>query len=280
MADQNYYAVVVIYNKKIEESLTCSLLRKIVGHDIQIIVVDNSTKPNENKTVCEKFGWIYLSEGKNSGLSKAYNMALDYLIGKSGCVIWFDDDSHVTQKYFDELDSILKTTDADIVAPVIMAQNGKIYSPNEARFFKNKQLKKPEGHIKMSRFNAINSCTAVRLSVYSDYRYDERLFLDQVDHNFFRDQRLLKRKFYKMNTVIHHNFSLKSKMSSMDKLKTRYRIMIPDFLIYCSQNPWTLRLGKVKVFGWGVRESVKYKDWKFLIWCMKEANKALKAQKL
>lgn len=280
MADQQYYAVVVIYNKKIEESLTCSLLKKIVGYDIQIIIVDNSTKTNENSSVCKKFGWIYLSEGKNLGLSKAYNLVLDYLKGKEGCVIWFDDDSHVTQKYFDELDSVLKSTDADIIAPVIMAQNGKIYSPNEARFFKNKQLKRPDGHIKMCKFNAINSCTAVRLSVYSDYRYDERLFLDQVDHNFFRDQRRLKRSFYKMDTVIRHNFSLKNKMGSIDKLKARYRIMIPDFLIYCSKNPWTLQLGKVKVLGWGIRESVKYKNWKFLVWCIKEANRALKAQKL
>ena len=278
----DYFAVVVVYNQSVDDSDTCKLLREIKNYNITVVIVDNSIRENNNKVLCEKYGWVYLTKGGNVGLSKGYNMALDYLADKveDGCVIWFDDDSHITQGYFDELNCILINTDAEIIAPVIIAQNGKIYSPNESRFFKNKQLRKSSDSLNLKRFNAINSCTAVRLSVFQNYRYDERIFLDQVDHNFFRDQRSQDRRFYKMKAIINHNFSLKSKMPSMDAVKNRYSVMIPDFFVYCSKSKTTLLLGKIKVFGWGIRESYKYRDWSFLTWCLQEAKKTIKEKGL
>jgi hypothetical protein len=271
MNNHEYYTVVVIYNQTVDNSTTCENIKKIKGHKINNIIVDNSTKENNNSAICKKNGWVYLSQGKNIGLSKGYNLALDYLKGKSGVVIWFDDDTNVTQEYFDELDKIVTQTDSEIIAPVILAQNGKIYSPNEARFLKNRQLRRATDKLNMQKFNAINSCTAVRLTVYEEYRYNERLFLDQVDHNFFDDQRNKNRSFYKMDTVINHDFSLKGRMKDMESLKNRYRIMIPDFLVYCSKGKLRLLLGWVKIFGWGIREAVKYRDWSFMMWCIREA---------
>ena len=165
-------------------------------------------------------------------------------------MIWFDDDTNVTQEYFDTLEQNAKEfKDFDIFVPIIQGQDGKYWSPNEARFFKNKQIKTYEQYIPNEKINAINSCLAVRLDVYNSYRYDEALFLDQVDHNFFYDQRKLKRKVKILNVVIHHNFSTKSKMKNVDSLKTRYRIMIPDFLTYSSKTK-RYYLGLLKVAGW------------------------------
>jgi GT2 family glycosyltransferase len=130
---------------------------------------------------------MYLNMGGNVGLSKAYNRVLDKLKGKNGIIIWFDDDTNITQEYFDELaKNADKRNDIDIFAPIICGQDGKFYSPNEARFFKNKQLKNENDELNMKKFNAINSCTAVRLRVYENYRYNEKIFLDQVDHIFLR----------------------------------------------------------------------------------------------
>lgn len=266
------YSIVVLYNISITESTSCTYLRTINYPYNHVIVVDNSTIDNNNDVICKKLGWTYISMNGNKGLSKAYNKALDSLRGKQGCVIWFDDDTNVTREYFVQLQMALaEHPECSIFVPVIQGQDKKFWSPNEARFFKNKQLKKVNQSIQNSKFNAINSCTAVRLDVYKNYRYDERLFLDQIDHSFFRDQRRLNRKFYKLPIIIQHNFSLKNRKTSIDSLKKRYEIMIPDFLTYCGDTQSQRVLAMVKVFGWGVRESIKYKDWSFLIWCIKKA---------
>lgn len=271
---EKLYAAVVMYNSEITDSETCKNLVNIKNHDIIPIIVDNSTVSNKNKYLCAKRGWHYISMNGNKGLSRAYNSVLDYLQSKSGIVIWFDDDTNVTQEYFDVLEkSILAHEECSVFVPVMQGQDGKFWSPNKARFFKNKQMKSLGDTIPNSQFNAINSCTAVKLNVYNDYRYNEKLFLDQVDHNFFEDQRNLRRKFCKMNIVIQHNFSTRNLEDNIDKIKPRYKIMIPDFLTFCSKNRIRYTLGVVKVLGWGVRESIRYKDVSFLFWCVGEIRK-------
>lgn len=276
-----YYAVVVIYNKSIKESITLKNLKDIKNHNIVRVVVDNSTLENINEHLCKEEGYIYLSMHGNVGLSKAYNKVLDYLKNKEGVVVWFDDDTNITQEYFDKLDvEINNRTDVSIFTPIIQGQDNKFWSPNEARFFKNKQLKNSEDTIKNTNFNAINSCTAVRLEIYKNYRYDERLFLDQIDHSFFYDMRKKKIKFCKIDVIIKHNFSLKNKYASIEFIKKRYEIMIPDFLVYCSKNICKLFLGIIKVLGWGIREGLRYKNPTFIFWCLNKVVKTIRDEKL
>lgn len=272
-----FYAVIVLYNLNLDKSVTYNNLKKIKGHDIRIIVADNSTEKNSNELLCMNNNCMYLNMGGNVGLSKAYNRVLDKLKGKNGIIIWFDDDTNISQEYFDELaKNEYERNDIDIFAPIICGQDGKFYSPNEARFFKNKQLKNANDELNMKKFNAINSCTAVRLRVYENYRYNEKIFLDQVDHNFFEDQRELNRTFFKIPIVIDHNFSLKTKQESINKCWKRYEIMIPDFLMYCSRSKTRSYLGVIKVMGWGIRESINYKNPIFILWCINKIFRTIK----
>ncbi|MDT2602298.1 glycosyltransferase [Enterococcus hulanensis] len=275
---QNFFAVVVLYNCTVTDSQTIKNLANVVEHEIEIIVVDNSTLDNNNSDLCKKEGWYYISMGGNVGLPKAYNTVLDYLIPSfDGIVIWFDDDSNITQEYFDTLEfEISDNPETDVFVPVIQGQDGKLWSPNRYRFFRNKQLSDMSDTINNDEFNAINSCTAVRLKVYSNYRYDERLFLDQVDHSFFKEMRSRNTIFKKMNCKISHNFSLKSTMDSLDHVKKRYEIMIPDFIVFSSESKKTLYLAYIKVFGWGVREARRYNNIGFIFWCLKQAARVQK----
>ena len=75
----------------------------------------------------------------------------------------------------------------DVFVPVIYGQNGVIYSPNEVGWLKGKYISSPEQKIPQNKFNAINSCLAVRLRVYKEYMYDENLFMDCVDTISFSD---------------------------------------------------------------------------------------------
>ena len=111
------YAFVVLYNMAVNGSKTCEALEHIVGHDIRVLVIDNSTRDLGNEAVCGGLGWHYLSMHGNAGLSKAYNIGLDLLKsrGDEGIVILLDDDSNVTQEYFDELEADLRDhPDVDI----------------------------------------------------------------------------------------------------------------------------------------------------------------------
>ena len=276
-ANNVFYTVVVVFNMSVNDSITIENLKGIKAHTINIIVVDNSVKEFNNKDICRVNNWSYISMNGNAGLSKAYNAALDYLKNKQGMVIWFDDDTDVTQEYFDELGkSTYRYLDCDIFVPIIQGQDGKFWSPNEYHYLRNKQLKNIYQEINDKRFNAINSCAAVRLSVYENYRYTEKLFLDQVDHQFFEDQRRMNRKFKKMDIVIHHNFSIKGRMKSIEDVKNRYAIMIPDFLIFCSKTTLRYILGWIKIICWGIKESFRYKNIKFFIWCIKTTLKESK----
>lgn len=265
------YAVVVIYNQNISESLTCSQLMEIRNHNIRIIIVDNSTEETSNENECRRRQWIYISMNGNAGLSKAYNKVLNFLdLEEDATIVWLDDDSNITQEYFDVLESNLNANkEYSIFVPVIQGQDGKYWSPNEYHFIKNRQLKSPEQRIKPTRFNAINSCTAVRTTVYRNYRYNENLFLDQIDHNFFEDQRNRMIKCKKMNVIIQHNFSTRSKQNIIS-LKRRYKTMIPDFLTFHRKSILRYYLAWIKIFGWGCRGFLSCRDISFIGWCVKQ----------
>ena len=274
MPTNNIYAVIVLYNTSLTDSITCQNLLKIKNHKIHTIIVDNSVKKNNNDQLSNKLNFTYLSMHGNVGLSKAYNKVLDYLQGKDGLVIWFDDDTNVTQEYFDKLEeAVNQNSQVDVFVPIIMGQDKKFWSPNKARFFKNKQIKSINEKIDNSDFNAINSCTAVRLRDYKSYRYNEKLFLDHVDQNFFDEQRKLNRKFFVLKTVIHHNFSLKKKNISEKDLEKRYKLRISDFKTYCLIQNKSLFLCKTKILLWGLRETVNTRRMETINFFMKELGK-------
>lgn len=271
-----YYAIIVLYNKSVTDSQTINNLKGISGYNIKKIILDNSTIPNDNAELCRQQGIIYLDMEGNVGLSKAYNKALDYLTDSTGVVIWFDDDTDVTKEYFITLNNaIINNPDVSIFTPLIRGQDGKFWSPNSVGVLKNKQLKNRYEKIYNNKFNAINSCTAVRLDIYKNYRYNESLFLDQVDHNFFYDMRKKGINCMKIDVIINHNFSLKNKHTSIENIKKRYKIMVPDFLMYSNKSKRMFLIGKIKVIGWGVREAIKYKNFSFILWIIKEMNSAL-----
>lgn len=107
---------------------------------------------------------------------------------------------------------------------------------------------------------------------YMLFHYNEKLFLDQVDHNFCEDQRNAERKFMKMNVVIQHSFSTKETQKTMAELKARYSIMIPDFVVYSQKTRIRRALCSIKVIGWGIREGIRNRQPLFIFWCIRELN--------
>lgn len=226
----NVVAVIVVYNKKVEDSITCKNILNSSDNSLGILVVDNSTTDLGNKEYCANKGIEYISMDGNKGLSKAYNAAVNACMGKDAIVL-FDDDTEVTEDYFDKLDVALNAyPDVDIFAPIIYGQDGVIYSPNEYNFMRSKFIASPDQEVAQEKFNAIASCLAIRMRVFDNYRFNEKLFVDQVDQNFFYDQRERNAKFKKIDAKILQNFYQRGENLTPEAGWRRLRLRIIDIM--------------------------------------------------
>lgn len=223
-------ATIVIYNKSIENSITCKNILSFNEDLIEILIVDNSTSNYGNKAYCENKNIKYISMGGNQGLSKAYNAAIDLSKDKD-VIILFDDDTDVTKQYFEQLQIALDSNpDVDIFAPIIYGQDGVIYSPNRYNFMRSQYIQEISQEIPQEEFNAIASCLAIRMRVFQNYRFNEKLFVDQVDQNFFYDQRKKNKKFMKLNVEIKQNFYQRGLKLSAESGWKRLRLRIIDIM--------------------------------------------------
>lgn len=177
-------ALVVVYNIRLDECLTLSTIRN--APDVDIYVADNSTRDMGNKALAEQAGYRYVDMGGNKGLSRAYNAVIDGLEKDDSLICLFDDDTAVDGRYFDVLRTQASTHEGiSLFAPVVKDARG-ILSPCVFKGLRGRRVNAlselPDGGV-----SVINSGLAIRLKVFGNYRYDERLFLDFVDHAFIRD---------------------------------------------------------------------------------------------
>ncbi|MBU5370986.1 glycosyltransferase family 2 protein [Enterococcus avium] len=266
------YFVVVLYNKKILESVT---IKNILESTLKnsLIIIDNSSDEKiikKNKGVV-KDQYTYISNnGDNLGLSKSYNKALDYIFRhldfKNHYVCWLDDDTKLEKNFFLELLSEIDKANYDVLVPIIKGQNNIIYSPNESGLIKNHLLESKEiCQRRFKRFNAINSCLTVKLDYYSNYRYDERLFLDQIDQLFFDFLRTQAFKYKVIDVVVDQNFSQRE-LNLDESYLQRFRIRTQDILTYghvSSAN--SLGLSYLKNILLGIQFSMKTKNIHFSV---------------
>lgn len=221
------YAILVLYNKHYQDSLT---FKSILGKGVDVIICDNSTK-NYNNDSCKHVSTVsYINMGGNSGLSKAYNKAIDF-IGKQDCYIClFDDDTKVPEDYFEEVKKVIVEQKADVYLPVVYDEVG-LLSPNIMKKYSCKRAKSLE--CLNQDISGINSGMVINAKIFSEYRYNENLFLDFVDHNFIKDIknqggliRIMK------NIVLNQKFSANS--VDEESVKHRYQILKKDIKVFYS----------------------------------------------
>lgn len=274
----NIFPVIVAYNKLIKDSITLNSIRDNAIPNGNVVVVDNSTSDYGVGEYCHSLGYNYISMNGNAGLSKAYNRALNFLrpIAKpTDLVMWLDDDTDVTKEYVEMLQKEAATErECDIFMPVIIGQDGVIYSPNEGGFMKSKFMKAPDDEIDMSKINGINSCLAVRYRLYDNYRYTEILFMDLTDNQFFDDMRERNISVKIVRTVIHQTFFQRGNDVNIDSVINRFRLRIADFMIYARKKGLRyLLLALLKSYGWGVVTGWKYKSPRILLACICQGTK-------
>lgn len=223
-------AVIVLYNKYCGHSSTCFSMSQIKATNVNVIIYDNSTSDYNNKEFCLKHGWAYLGGKGNKGLSVAYNQCIDYVKAKKNTdiIILLDDDTSVDAKYFDVLLKEAQMYQADIYVP-IMISNGNIISPFVlTEKHTTKRFKTKEDVAISDKIGAINSCMAIRASVFDNYKYDENIFLDGIDHKFLLDIKTNGKKIRVINYVCKHSLSAMEKVSKESAL-FRFDIFMKDY---------------------------------------------------
>lgn len=217
--------VVVVYNKRIDESAALASLTGIEG--LTVYVADNSTRDMGNEALAVKAGYTYINMGGNAGLSKAYNKVIGRIEKDDGFVCLFDDDTAISPAYFDALRADAeKNGGINLFVPIVKDASGML-SPCVFKGMRGRRAASA-ADIPPKSFTAINSGLAIRTRVFKDYRYDESLFLDYIDHAFIRDiVEHDKSKVRIMEVSIQQQFSGSERQSRQDAL-TRYAIFAKD----------------------------------------------------
>lgn len=278
----NLYFIIVIYNSRIEESITINNLLSLRKPNYILMIIDNSINGvnNDNKEFADKNELLYFTKNENMGLSKATNFAITKLntmgLNDYDIVTPLNDDTQITLEYLSLLEeNALKFEEYDIFAPILQGQNGKYYSPAKQGYFKNYGLKKMTEVIPQNKFYAIYSCCSCRWEILKNYQFDEDIFMDYIDHNFCYDQRKKGRKFKILAVVLQQNYALQNKNIPSEKMMSRLKIQIPDWLAFCKNK-------KIRLIGyipyWIIRGFVYSKrsnDITVLFWTIKTALKCL-----
>ena len=98
----------------------------------------------------------------------------------------------------------------------------------------------------------------IHLKLFENYRYDENLFLDYVDHHFMMDMQ--NKNVQVLDCVIHQEFSAEEK-TSLESCLNRFRIFKKDSKYFYSNHK--LQYFFV-VYKRAVRLIFQYKSLRFL----------------
>ena len=264
MTDAKLAAAVVVYNMACADSPTCRCLERLSkDEDVLVLICDNSTSDFGNEAFCREKGWGYLGGQGNVGISKAYNACVDYLRENRAAevVCLFDDDTELGADYFPLLREALEQG-GRIFVPLIRA-GGRLISPcklhpgHRVEMFSSEQDALAYAGEDIS---AINSCMALDLSLFRDYRYDENIFLDGVDHYFLQQMKARGETLRVFPYRCDHGFSGMQKPPEKSAM-TRFRIYAKDYRYILREKPgayWRL-VGKR-----ALRLCVQYRTLRFL----------------
>ena len=231
------YALLVIYRKNGEQSAACESLRR--AGNLNVLMVDNSEEDFGNEDYCREVGWQYLKMPGNSGLSKAYNAGIDRLRGVADYVILLDDDTTLGKAYFGALTyAVCIHPESRICLPTVWDRAG-LRSPCRVPRFGVHRASDPQ-KIPQDEISGINSGMAIAMTVFDDYRYDERYFLDFIDHAFLRDMRARGETIGLLDVELTQRFSGSDRGTRESALR-RFRSYRKDCRLYYSNN-WLERL--------------------------------------
>lgn len=229
--------IIVLYNMNYKDSYTFKYLLECPEYKqgiIDIVAVDNSVRSYHNSDVDNLERVIYVSMNGNKGLSKAYNAGLDAIEKNYGLdnrmIVILDDDTEMGKDYFKEVIKASGDAIHSIFLPIVKDQTGYL-SPSFMFKYKCKRCYDLDD-ITDENICGINSGMAIKGELFKNYRYNEDMFLDYIDHNFLRDMKRKHIGIRVLDVELHQNFS--SDTDTYKQAKHRLKIFKKDIRVYYS----------------------------------------------
>jgi rhamnosyltransferase len=230
-------AVVTLFNPQDD---VLDNIRSYLPYVKELLVIDNSEVPYDLSILKKEFNVTVFCFYKNLGISEALNLALKYAEKKEyKWLLTMDQDSYFNSEEIIRFITVFKKISHDNLA---------IFSPlhNDKRVKKNHIINSSENFV-MTSGNIINIQKSLNIG-----GFDERLFIDEVDHDFCL--RLKKEKYtiiQNQNCYLNHTLGEKCSLSK----KTRYS---SKRLYYMSRNYLFLRERHREYFPTFFKERDKY----------------------
>jgi len=228
------YALVVIYNRRCEDSPSCEALR--ANPDARALVVDNSTEENDNARYCAGRGFGYLGFGDNRGLAVAYNRGIAWIMAHTNAthVVLLDDDTAIPDNFLEETAKSVKANPkAKIFLPRVYDEVG-LLSPCAIDGFRVRRIA-DVSELTTDNITAINSGMTLSLSLFKEYTYDEGYFLDYIDHAFMRDMKKQAVSFTVTRQTLNQQFA-GNERGNKQAAKRRFAIFKADFRRFCGKS--------------------------------------------
>jgi GT2 family glycosyltransferase len=224
------FAILIIYNRRIDEAKTVSSLLKNcaknpdVFKDFRLIIYDNS--PEAQKTEMPlPFEYEYVHIPKHKGLAEAYNYALNKAIEAScGWLLLLDQDSSLPDEFAgnlsQELSRIEKNSNVCAVVPKMRYKN-TFFSPSKVLFGGTlRPIDMAHKGVYASQIFAIGSACTIRVSFLQGIGgFNEFYWLDFLDRWLFITINNMGGKVYVTDSIVDHELSV----MDYDKFMTEKR---------------------------------------------------------
>ncbi|MCD9575249.1 glycosyltransferase [Flavobacterium soyae] len=215
MKIEDLFFVIVLYKNNLENSRTIKTLENSLNKNINLFVYDNSPERQykEEEFVYSKFNIKYFHDPLNSGLSKAYNHALELAVyNKSSWLLLLDQDTYFTKEYIDSIEMLedkLNNSTAAIIPRVDSLTNNLKISP--AKILLGgicRPFECQEGIIK-SKISGINSGTILKVDYLKSINgFNTNYTLDMLDHWYFKKIYNDKKDVFLLDAVINQDLSV------------------------------------------------------------------------
>lgn len=216
----NVLAVLVIYNRSIEESETFRSLLRNYAHTpdafrgVKLLIYDNSAQAHE-VAVPVPFEWEYVHDEGNRGLAVAYNRGWKEAV-RTSCrwLLLLDQDSSLPDEFMQTLAGDVAGVDSDsrVAAVVPKMRSGRsIFSPARVRYG---GIIKPidrqhEGICLFDNAYAIGSGCTIRVAFLTAIGgFNETFWLDCLDRWLFLMIGRRGGRVYVSRSIVEHELSV------------------------------------------------------------------------
>jgi len=211
--------VIVLYKKPIEECVSYRTLKECIkSQDIRYKLLIYNNSPEYELPDSEEA--IVINSDHNGRLLPAYNYAWKYALAEGyQWLLLLDQDSELSEDYFSCLSDFLRRmTDDSIVAVVPkLVDRNQVLSPRKISSVGWWENALQHTGIQSGRIVAFNSLSLLNVNfIQTISGFSDKYPLDMLDHWYYNQIFLLKKKVYVLDCMINHNLSFQNYERDVD----------------------------------------------------------------